>query len=259
MPLLFFILLICFSPCDSHHNSTPPAIEKKINTTSNDNPYTAIEKIPLPAGYSRINADEHSFAKWLRQLPLKKNKTVYTYNGLPKRNQTAQFAVIDISTGDKDLQQCADAVMRLRAEYLYCQKQFSEIDFTDNNNIHYRLPANASRETFDQYLQKVFTYCGTASLEKQLATVTNFNEIKPGDILIKGGSPGHAMMVMDVATNAKGEKIFMLAQSYMPAQDMHIVINPESNSLSPWYHTNSQNLIETPEWIFKKPCLKKWK
>ena len=34
------------------------------------------------------------------------------------------------------------------------------------------------------------------------------------------------MIVADVAFNKKGEKIFILAQGYMPAQDIHIVKNP---------------------------------
>ena len=56
-----------------------------------------------------------TFGAWLRSVPLKKNLTVYLYNGVPKRNQEAQFAVLDVSVGHEDLQQCADAVMRLRA------------------------------------------------------------------------------------------------------------------------------------------------
>src|SRR5690242_18843782 len=52
-----------------------------------------IGDIPLPEGYTRVNATEGSFAAWLRKLPLKKDKTVYLYDGRIKPNQTAQFAV----------------------------------------------------------------------------------------------------------------------------------------------------------------------
>src|SRR5687767_9762606 len=89
-------------------------------------PFT-IATIPLPKDYIRIKYPDGSFAHWLRQVPLKKDTRVFLYNGELKRNQTAQFAVLDVPVGAKDLQQCADAVMRLRAEYLYSRKQNAAI------------------------------------------------------------------------------------------------------------------------------------
>ncbi len=74
------------------------------------------------------------------------------YNGNRKINQRAQFAVLDISTGNKDLQQCADAVMQLRAKYLYEQKRYDEITFLDNNGTRYSMPAGAGRKRFNVYL-----------------------------------------------------------------------------------------------------------
>src|ERR1700712_1986709 len=161
MPLFYLLLLIALSSCgDNVH--LPSAAISSNKETENINPYSNIAAIPLPEGFTRLDAGSTSFIAWLRKLPLKKNKKVFIFNGSPKANQTAQFAVLDISVGNKDLQQCADAVMRLRAEYLYAQKRFSEIDFIDNNHTHYRLPREANRNVFDQYLEKVFSYCGTA-------------------------------------------------------------------------------------------------
>ena len=57
------------------------------------------------------------------QPPAQKNKTVYLFDGSIKKHQSAQFAVVDISVVKKVLQQCADPVMRLRAEYLFAQKK----------------------------------------------------------------------------------------------------------------------------------------
>ena len=49
-----------------------------------------------------------------------------------------------------------------------------------------------------------------------------------GDVLIQGGSPGHAVIVVDMAENpATGEKLYLLAQSYMPAQDIQSAGEPE--------------------------------
>ena len=81
--------------------------------------------------------------------------------------------------------------------------------------------------------------------------------MQPGDVFIKGGSPGHAVIVVDMAVNSSGKKIFLLAQSYMPAQDIHILNNPMSPEFSPWYELNDNSLIYTPEWVFKTGAFKK--
>lgn len=217
-----------------------------------------VSDIAPPAGYSRVSSGENSFHEWLINIPLKKDNHVYLYDGSLKRNQAAQFAVLDISIGKKDLQQCADAVMRLRAEYLYDQKKYSEIEFRDNDGKTYQWTGGSNRPGFDHYLEKVFGWCGSASLEKQLKPVPEIKDIQPGDVLIKGGFPGHAMIVMDVAINDKGHKVFMLAQGYMPAQDIHVVKNPSDNDLSPWYEISDMKEIITPQWEFSVDQLRRW-
>ena len=76
--------------------------------------------------------------------------------------------------------------------------------------------------------------------------------------MIRGGFPGHAVIVMDVAKNEYGQKIYLLAQSYMPAQDIHLLINPLDADLSPWYRVDEGTKITTPEYDFKKSELKEW-
>jgi hypothetical protein len=191
-------------------------------------------------------------------VSLKRDKVVYLYNGKLKPNQSAQYAVIDIPVGNKDLQQCADAVMRLRAEYLYAEGKYADIAFMDYSNKWYKWTGTDNRPAFDNYLQTVFGWCGSASLEKQLKPVIDFNSIKAGDVFVRGGFPGHAMMVVDVAVNKRGNKVFMLAQGYQPAQDMHVVINPMDEKLSPWYEITDAEKIVTPEWEFTKRNLRSW-
>jgi len=219
--------------------------------------YTEVHSIPLPAGFTRIKAEKNSFTTWLRNISLKKDNTVYLYNGRVKPNQSAQFAVLDISVGNKDLQQCADAVMRLRAEYLFSCREYSAIRFTDNEGGQYNFAAPYTRQHLDAFLQRVFGMCGSASLSKQLKTQP-IMKMQPGDVLIKGGFPGHAVIVMDMAENNEGEKIYLLAQSYMPAQDIHILINESSQSLSPWYKLSQEKDIHTPEYYFTSAQLKTW-
>ncbi len=231
----------------------------RLNKAENDsNPYPNIGKVPLPpGGFARIKRNDDSFGSFLSNIKLKKDKTVYNYNGTVKANQTAQFAVLDISVGRRDLQQCADAIMRLRADYLYSVKRYGEIHFADNSGRLYQFREPYTPEHLQQYLQMVFGNCGTASLSKQLRSIS-FKDVEPGDVIIRGGFPGHAVIVMDVATNKEGMKIYLLAQSYMPAQDIHVLVNPTNKFLSPWYLVNNEALIETPEYNFTSRELKRW-
>jgi hypothetical protein len=253
------LIIICLTACqaNSSSHSDTTVLSKSTITSASINPYPFISAIPLPQGYHRMASDSNSFAAWLLSRSLKKDKTVYLFNGEPKQNQSAQFAVIDISTGDKNLQQCADAVMRLRAEYLFATTQYTRISFTDNDGTIYQFTPPFTKEHLQNYLPTVFGMCGSASLSKQLNHVA-LNSIQPGDVLIRGGFPGHAAIVMDVAVNDEGKKIFMLAQSYMPAQDIHVLLNPTNKNLSPWYEVNQDEDIITPEYFFRRNELKRW-
>jgi hypothetical protein len=259
-PLLFFCLLLSFS-CNNTATSSAnklKADEKSVENLTNKNPFHTISDIPLPRGFVRVSAVNNSFAGWLRNIVLKENKTVYLFDGSIKTNQLAQFAVMDISVGNKNLQQCADAVMRLRAEYLFAEKKYEKIIFTDNDNTSYSFKPPYTKYNLAKCMERVFGMCGSASLSKQLKPVTNFSAIQPGDVIIRGGFPGHAVIVVDAAENKTGKKIFMLAQSYMPAQDIHILVNPLNKKLSPWYEVDEELKIITPEYLFYTNELKSW-
>lgn len=246
-PLFFFSVLISYI----NINYSSSALAETGNTALPK----SIKEISLPPGYERMNLVDNSFGNFLRSQPLKQNKTVYLYNGHPKFNQQAQYAVLNVSTGSRDLQQCADAVMRLRAEYL--KKMSKPVCFSDNAGKrycwdHYR------NKGWQSYLETVFGMCGTLSLEKELSP-KSWSKLSAGDVLIKGGSPGHAVLVVDIARNIKtGELIFLLAQSYMPAQDIHILQNFSDRNLNPWYKQPENSTISTPEWTFYATQLRGW-
>lgn len=265
---LLILLNFCSLPADEHIFPSGKTIE---------------ERIAVPAGYERVKVEKGSYEEYLRTFPVKKHGTkVYLYNGKLKGVQDLHSAVLAIDTGDRDLQQCADAVMRLRAEYFYREKNYSSISFNFTNGFPapyqkyaegYRIKDNKngtswikksdpdySYSTFRNYLYTVFNYAGSASLSKELIKVKDLSKIKIGDIFIQGGFPGHAVLVVDAAVHKKnGKKIFLIAQSYMPAQDIHILKNPEDEGLSPWYSTDFGEELYTPEWTFKKTDLKRFK
>jgi hypothetical protein len=265
--LLYSILFALFG-CGSNSQVAAPTTKNTANTeayakqdanAAADINQKNIAAIPLPKGFTRTTVTTDSYGSYLRNLPLKKDNTVYLYNGQPKANQSAQYAVINISVGNRDLQQCADAAMRLRAQYFYDIGQYNKIVFYDNNKTAYRFNAPYTAVNFQKYLYRVFGMCGTASMANvQLKSKATTN-LQIGDMFVKGGFPGHLVSVVDVATNTSGEKIFLLAQSYMPAQSIHVLKNPNNATLSPWYKVSeATKTLTTPEWTFGAGSLMGW-
>jgi hypothetical protein len=236
----------------------------------------------LAAGFQRVAAASGSFAAWLRGLPLKPAGTpVLLFNGAPKFRQDVHAAVVDIDVGTRDLQQCADAAMRLRGEWLYAMQRPGEIAFNDTGSgqpiafsrwaagdrprpsgrslVWSRsAAADAGYASFRRYMDTVFTWAGTHSLERQLAAVP-LADIAAGDLFIKGGFPGHAVLVADVARSAAGETRFLLLQSFMPAQQMHVLKNLQDADASPWYRLHFGDRLLTPEWVFPRDSLRRWR
>jgi hypothetical protein len=218
-------------------------------------------RVPPPAGFARIPGDPGSFGEWLRGLPLKPaDARVRLFDGRPKWNQENHVAVIDIDIGARDLQQCADAVMRLRAEYLLGAGRARDIAFnyTDGKR-HAFQGAPGDYKAFRRYMDRIFAYAGSWSLEREMRAVA-LADMRIGDVFIKGGFPGHAVLVVDMAANPTGETRFLLMQSYMPAQDMHVLKNPKSADGTPWYAlpAEGQELV-TPEWVFPAGTLRRFR
>ena len=222
-----------------------------------------VKDIELPAGFIRLKLPVGSFSEYLRNFPLSANDTIYDYQGNKLWDQEHHIAVLDIDVGKQDLQQCADAVMRLRAEYLYKYEKYNEIHFnflSDGKPRYYVDYTNdRSYKKFRSYMNYIFSYANTASLKNEMKSV-DIKDIMPGDVFIQSGNPyGHAVIVVDVAFNVNtGEKIFLLAQSFMPAQSIHILKNLENNKLSPWFSTKFEEALYTPCWVFKKTDLKRF-
>ena len=255
----FIFLSLTISFCNGNKQSLSKQLRTASQATSG---YGNIGEIPVPEGYQRTKIDEHSFGEWLRQIKLRKDSNVYLYNGMLKSNQLSQYVVLDISVGNSDLQQCADAIMRLRAEYFLNENSTGAIHFRTTGGIElsfgrwlhgerYELkgsrlcayatsPSTANKRTqLGQFLKVVFTYCGTSSLVKETRPI-NVNDMEIGDVFVKA------------------DKVFLLAQSAMPAQDVHVVKNPTDGRLSPWYKITADSKIITPEWIFYRDQLKTW-
>jgi hypothetical protein len=68
-------------------------------------------------------------------------------------------------------------------------------------------------------------------------------EVRPGDFFVLGGSPGHAVLVLDVAQDAAGRRVGLLGQGFIPAQDFHVLAGRDG----PWFPLDG-NEVATPFW-----------
>ena len=226
---------------------------------------TVLTRFRPPEGYHQVAVTSDSFGAYLQGLPLMPpGAHTRTYKGDIAATDVFTAAVVDMGVGHEDLQQCADAVMRLRGEYLYRQKRFDEIAFHFESgfrcdyvhyatgyrytNDHWVLKAKIdySYPTFMHYMNLVFAYAGTLSLDKELKKVKNRDDPQTGDVFIKGGSPGHCFIVMDVVENSQHKKLFLLAQSFMPAQNIQVL-----QYRSPWFSMDLKSDIWYGELIDK--------
>lgn len=217
-------------------------------------------RFATPDGYARIVASADSLTAFLRQYELKEHGSpVLLFDGDNKGNQHVHAAVFTMPLVEGDLQQCADSVMRVWAEYYWSTGQYDKIAFhftngflceyskwmegyrvvVDGNDVYWSQNASYddSYETFTKYLRMVFTYAGTLSMDSYESETIPLSDMEVGDVFLKGGSPGHVVMVVDICENAAGEKAFLLGQGYMPAQEFHVIKNPAHDE-DPWYYEN---------------------
>ena len=288
--LLLIIILISLTSCKSIKNNVE--LSSPINTSeegekTKDTSYiipngSSIEERYLTLeGFKRVEVKKGSFGEFLRNQRLKPyGEKVLYYDGREKSSRGVYDSVIDVDIGDRNLHQCADAIMLLRGEYLYSIGAYDEIGFNfvsgfraeykkwmegyrikvEGNNVSYYKATQPSNtyEGFRKFMDMVFAYSGTLSLEREMESV-DIEDMEIGDVFIIGGSPGHAVIIVDMAIDDANEKIFLLAQSYMPAQQTQILINPMDNNISPWYSLKDKEKLITPEWSFELDQLRRFK
>ena len=225
-------------------------------------------RLPPPRGFTLASAADGSYKQWLRHLPLKPK-------GTPVRSRDADVILpgrSPVLAGVLDMdvrrnQECADTVIRLRAEYLRWAGREDQIVFhlTSEGKISWpewkkgmrpRLEGNrlvfhktahpdSSRASFERYLDAVFTWCGTLSLDKDGQPVPA-EDIQIGDFFVHGASPGHAVLVVDLARDDAGNLKALLLQGYMPAQSAHILA--PRGARNAWFDLDPEKPVDTPIW-----------
>lgn len=209
------------------------------HTTTTSNPWDAktVGDIPVPLGYTRVEAEDDSYAAYLRSLPLKdRGAKVQLYTGGDAGYQFLSTGVIDQDMLSNS-EQCADVTMRLRAEYLWGKGRYSDICFRDVNGKRLRYTGGSSRKAFEKYMRGVYGVCSTFSVYHETQP-RSIKDVRPGDVLVYPARPGHryghAILVVDVARNGSGRVAVMCAEGNTPAREKHILrnLNPLRN---PWF------------------------
>lgn len=240
---------------------------------------TLQERFAVPNGYVRTPYPEDSFGSFVRDYPLKPDgSSVLLWTKEPKANQWDHAAVFDMMVEEEmDVQQCADSVMRIYAEYFRKTGQYDRIKFhfvggflcdyntyTEGNRLRVNddkvswkksKPAEDSDDVFNEYMFMVCAYASTLSMKDE-SEETDLLSLRIGDVFLKAGSPGHVVMVADICEK-DGKKAFLLAQGYMPAQEFHIIKNPRHLN-DPWYYEEEvQYPFRTPAYTFSEGALRR--
>jgi len=205
-------------------------------------------RFPAPTGFARVDVEPGGFGAFLRGLPLAPAGTpVVDYRGrvVLQGDDSNLAAVVDIDVGGADLQQCADSILRLDAEWRYGRGDHKiaypiasgavlayskylagERAIPAGRDLLLRRAAAPSADdhrALRSYLDEVFTWANTRSLEHEGAAVP-YAEVRPGDYFVSPGQPfGHAVLVLDVARDTTGHVALLLGQGFMPAQSFHVL------------------------------------
>lgn len=286
--LLAISLVACHPPAATKEEAAPPAtVEVTRASAAPVPPVTAVYpwkptaqdrldvRFAPPTGFTRAAVADGSFGAFLRTLPLlPAGAKVVDYRGAPLYDDGHHpniAAVVDLDVGDKNLQQCADAVIRLHAEWKYGRgdrdmsyKSVSGTSIpyarylagdravTRGNDLVLQRSSGARADEhalFRAYLDDVFNVASTRSLERDAARVP-FAELRAGDFFVMSGQPfGHAVLVLDIAKDDEKNPrrlALLLGQSFMPAQSFQ-VLRPDTRST--WFVVDvSATEVKTPFW-----------
>ena len=241
----------------------PPPTKAMPTKGAPDGSTTLRDAYPPPAGTQRLAGD--AFATWLgamRVLP--PSVPVRTHDGKVVAGHKGA-RVIDLPMVPGNLQQCADALIRVRAEWLratggevmyhatsgdpipWTRWQAGERPFEQGRGLAWR---PGDRGGWEAYLAAVMRWAGTASLAAYDTDAVQ--NPKAGDVLVMGGYPGHAVMLLDVVKRGS-DHLALIGESYMPAMNFHV----EPGPIDGWWSLNEG--VRLPHWDMRGAPLRRWK
>ncbi len=211
---------------------------------------------PPPPGFVRQTVKRGTWPWWLRHLPVLVSAEPLRYfdGTIASKDLSRIAAIVDLDTGTRDLQQCMDVLVRLRAEYMMAAGRGNSISFRYVGGRYYSLrawrngfrPNRSTREyklektagsgygraNFMRYLRVLFHDTGTIHFQNEPRVKPE--DLRSGDFFVypppAPDMNGHAVMVLDIAENAKGERAVLIGQGDTPAMDFHVLAPHEGTA-----------------------------
>jgi hypothetical protein len=218
-----------------------------------------VATIPEPQGFHRIKNEKDSFGEFLRSLPLRNNPTIKSYTGAPiDASRYELLYVVDMKLlFKKDIEQCADWAMRLWAEYHRSANKLNTFYLFNysGSKTYFR----SSGKTFSQFLEKAFIATNSFSLKKGCLAVNN-EQLLPGDIFVQNenGGIGHVSMVLDACENSKGQRLYLVGFSFMPAQEFHIEKGSGEYGTKGWFSRDGYIQYLNRYYPYGKPVIRRF-
>jgi hypothetical protein len=233
------------------------------------------ERFAPPAGFARVPLASGSFGAWLRALPLAaEGSEVRSFRGglVREAGHPNVAAVAALDVGSEDVQQCADSIMRLHAEWRWSRGDRAmsyraasgvampyqrwaqgERPVAEGLSLRWtpRAPSGDGYRSFRAYMTEVSRYANTGSVSVQGAPVAP-GDVRPGDFFVLPGGPGHAVMIVDLAVDGAGRRAALIAQGFMPAQSFHVLRPEAAAAAAPggaWFLLDPEAPgVKTPFW-----------
>ena len=242
---------------------------------------TVRTRIGSPPGYVRTAVTPLGWSEWLRYLPVKEENVVHYYND-DTRSRAKAATVINMPVGKTNLRHAAEMIIQLRAEYHYSIRKHGAIhpmaifgqplpwvDWARGKRLTterhrpkwvQREASDSTYPNFQAYLETILHHVGTVSLAEQTSPVYGAADARIGDVFVRPGFPGHAVLIGDMVEHpVTGQRAVLLAQGNRPAQAFHVVLNPaEPKKKDPWFYLSNREKIVTPDGTFSISDLRRF-
>jgi hypothetical protein len=220
-----------------------------------------IEDIPVTdSAYQRVEVAEVSdFGHWLRQLALKPvGSPVLSYKGKVRKTaqDTTVAAVISLDIQGRRQEQCMDILIRLYAEYLWQNSSAEGLSLPLPSGVWLSWPAwreglrpefhgvqvklkhqaeaDSSFQNYENYLRLIYSESHTQQFYHGLKPIDR-QDLKIGDFIVSRGSKSHAVMIVDLARNKRGQLVALIGHGDTPACEFYL-LNYRINN--PWFPIN---------------------